>query len=278
MKLRIFAFALICSLALTGCSGLGPSSPKDARELVELLESNKVPCESFSVQNDELSGGQILSCQDETANQEPFAFLIWGSADSRESTLAGFCNDLARNGLSEQEIAVGTTWIAFSESSYYPIARLAEDLKAELQSGSTFCLEENLSVAPALSDEDLANCLEIEAGMASIARITVEKPSGLVQKLLLPAEGDELNSLFYSVRNSIRNDFSDDVPSEISEEVSRLQNLDDAFFRAGYLMKELAYYDWGENHSEMREEFFGLQTEIVTELTGLIGLCYALSP
>ena len=276
--LRFIGFLLAGVFALAGCSPAA-ESPSNARELKIVLDEQNVPCEEFIVSDDGESG-QLLTCTDGTASEEAFAYWVWPDIAERDLGMAGFCLNLERLGSGSQALAVGDTVVGLSYSAFYDANAMAEDLSLVLTDGSSFCQSLGHPVAKALSTQDVEVCLAIHDLAEELFAIQVSPPSAGRGKMI-SGDATDYNAAFYTARNTVRNKFSDEIPNEIRVEIEEIGGLDELFFRAGFLIKELEYLNVFESSSQFerdRKEFLELQGEIVFHLVDLWTVCKGLAP
>lgn len=154
---KLTAFFIALNLLLVGCSDL-QQDISNGRDMKLLLDSKGIDCESFDVDEELVANGEILTCLDGTVKNEPFAFIIWPAIDDRDAGFAGFCMDLKRRGNAQEALIVEDTWVAYSESSFFPAEILADELGAEIISGESFCLDRGLEIGAVLSKEGIQAC------------------------------------------------------------------------------------------------------------------------
>jgi hypothetical protein len=157
---NVWALCLVLlSTSLVACTGQTNVIDKvqTARDLKFLLDERQIACDDFDVFSTG-ADSEVLACLDGTASQKSFRFLIWRSLDLRDAGLEGFCYELNRNGNASSELIIQDTWLAFSESDFFPASSLADELDASIVSGQDFCASRGLEVAPAYSDLEIADC------------------------------------------------------------------------------------------------------------------------
>ena len=155
-----FASMIVIIFFLTGCVALDEPI-LSGRDMKQTLDSKEIDCESFDVSTDEDSRAELLSCLDGTASEQYYFFLIWESSQERNAAFSDFCFNLARRGNASEEMIVGETWIAYSESNYFPASELAKELDSEILSGEDFCTLEGFEIAETLNANGKAQCQQI---------------------------------------------------------------------------------------------------------------------
>jgi hypothetical protein len=157
---KVLAVSLTAILTLSSCALFEPSIA-NARELKKLLDDREVACEGFEVTVDAETDGELLTCQDGSAKNEGFYFVVWASSEKRDEALKDFCFNLKRRANAQEQFIAAPTWIGYSASTYIPTSLLAEELGEKVLNGEDFCSERGLEVAEALSDEGIKICKEI---------------------------------------------------------------------------------------------------------------------
>jgi len=226
--------ALIASsmlLLLTACT-LGTTSLDGAntgRDVKLLLDERRIQCESFDVEVNEETGAEVLTCLDGTSSQGEFQFLVWDSTESRDAGLEGFCYNLNRRGNAAFELIVQRTWIAYSDSSFFPASALAEELDAKIVSGEEFCTNQGLEVALVLSDDGIQKCqsiIDLAARFGGVGVTRYAIPYGF-NELVSKNRGPYLTpnvSTIQAMTNTLRTDMRalsriEDVPEDLKAAV-----------------------------------------------------------
>lgn len=228
-------------LFLTGCVALDEPI-LSGRDMKQMLDSKAIDCEPFDVSTDEDSKAELLSCLDGTASEQYYFFLIWESSQERNAAFSDFCFNLARRGNASEEMIVGETWVAYSESNYFPASALATELGSEILSGEDFCTLEGFEIAETLNANGKTQCqqtLELygkfdevsirELGRVSIATARNESLDltgriGFFNGRAMNVSADVLTEYEQSLRKSLRGLITD--PETPSTLVSAAKDID----------------------------------------------------
>lgn len=193
-KLLVFCLVLM-STSLAACTASPSASDaiQTARDMKLLLDERQIDCEAFDVFSTG-ADSEVLTCLDGTASQKSFRFLVWKSIDLRDADLEDFCFELNRQGNAATELIVQDTWLAYSESDFFPATAFADELDASIVSGLDFCTSRSLEVAPAYSDLEITEC---DPGVLSVRGFVGNEN---YETKVNTNVGDEL-FLWYEIRN-----------------------------------------------------------------------------
>lgn len=168
--------ALIFSL-LSSCSGVA-TEITSARDMKELLDEKGIDCDPFQTGMSDNTNAEVLSCEDGSANEEnAYQFSIWSTEADFSVGLQEMCRNLDRMRKLEDEVVLGKTWFAFTDSSLIDEELLSSELVSTSIQASALCDERDYPIDLVLSGEAIAACEEIEEDFRKLPGLKFNTPS-----------------------------------------------------------------------------------------------------